>query len=66
MIYFTSDLHLGHNAVIRMCERPFENAEEMNKVLTNNTNARAHKNDTLSHCQNCCSQLGHENGPEGR
>ena len=27
MIYFTSDLHLGHEAVIRMQKRPFTNAE---------------------------------------
>ena len=33
MIYFTSDLHLGHEAVIRMQNRPFVNADEMNRVL---------------------------------
>lgn len=47
MIYFTSDLHLGHRAAINMCERPFENAEEMNRVLIQNINARVHKDDTL-------------------
>lgn len=47
MIYFTSDLHLGHNAAVRMCDRPFENAEDMNRVLIQNINARVTKNDTL-------------------
>lgn len=47
MIYFTSDLHLGHRAAINMCERPFESVEEMNQVLINNINARVNKNDTL-------------------
>lgn len=47
MIYFTSDLHLNHTAAIRMCERPFESIEEMNRTLIENINARVKKNDTL-------------------
>lgn len=47
MIYFTSDLHLGHRAAISMCGRPFENAEEMNRTLIDNINARVNKTDTL-------------------
>lgn len=46
-IYFTSDLHLNHKSCISMCERPFDNIEEMNKVLIDNINERVHKNDTL-------------------
>lgn len=47
MIYFTSDLHLNHEAAIRMCERPFESLDEMNRTLIANINARVTKNDTL-------------------
>lgn len=34
MIYFTSDLHLGHNAVINMQNRPFTDADEMDTMVT--------------------------------
>jgi calcineurin-like phosphoesterase family protein len=33
MIWFTSDLHLGHEGVIKYCARPWANAEEMNRDL---------------------------------
>lgn len=29
MIWFTSDLHLGHRSAISMCGRPFETVDEM-------------------------------------
>lgn len=47
MIWFTSDLHLGHEAVIRMQNRPFQNAEEMNSVLIHNLNACVKPEDKL-------------------
>ena len=47
MIWFTSDLHLGHEAIIRFCDRPFETVEEMNKILIQNYNDRVRKNDTV-------------------
>ena len=39
MIYFTSDLHLGHANVIRYSKRPFANVDEMNTALIKNWNA---------------------------
>ena len=32
-IRFTSDTHFGHENIIRFCNRPFRNAEEMNAEL---------------------------------
>ncbi len=47
MIWFTSDLHLGHRSAINMCERPFETVEEMNETLIRNFNSCVKKNDTV-------------------
>ena len=47
MIYFTSDLHFGHEAVIRMCNRPFGSVEEMNETLIENWNKVVRGNDDV-------------------
>lgn len=47
MIYFTSDLHLGHANVIRHCSRPFASVEEMDETLIANWNAKVHRDDTV-------------------
>lgn len=47
MIYYTSDLHLGHANVIRHRNRPFSSVEEMDAVLISNWNKKVHKNDTV-------------------
>lgn len=38
MIYFTSDLHLGHDNIIGYCNRPFRDSRHMNQVLIDNWN----------------------------
>lgn len=47
MIYFTSDLHLGHNNIIRHCNRPFFSVAEMDAALIDNWNHRVHRDDTV-------------------
>ena len=47
MVYFTADTHFGHNAIIRMCSRPFEDVNEMNRALIDSWNARVHEDDTI-------------------
>ncbi len=38
MLYFTSDLHLGHVSAIEFSKRPFTNIKEMNDLLIQNIN----------------------------
>jgi len=39
MLYFTADLHLGHENIIRLCERPYKNASQMDSKLIKNWNS---------------------------
>lgn len=50
MIYYTSDLHLGHTNIIKMCHRPFANVDEMNAALITNWNVRVTNSDTVYIC----------------
>ena len=47
MIYFTSDLHFGHENVIRFNNRPFRNEREMSRVLITNYNSIVKPDDTV-------------------
>ena len=47
MLYFTSDLHLGHANAIKHSNRPFETLEEMDETLIQNINNTVRVNDTL-------------------
>jgi calcineurin-like phosphoesterase family protein len=48
--WFTSDPHFYHISIIKLCNRPFNNFEEMNETLIKNWNNAVHKNDTI-YCQ---------------
>jgi len=57
MIYFTSDLHLGHNGILRLQERPFSDVQEMNISLIQNYNSVVRGNDTVFILGDVCHKL---------
>ena len=48
MTFFTSDQHFGHFNIIRLCQRPFATAEEMDAAMLAKWNARVGDDDTVS------------------
>ena len=46
-IFVTSDLHLGHKNIIKYCNRPFSNVEEMNNTIISNWNNTVNKKDSV-------------------
>jgi calcineurin-like phosphoesterase family protein len=46
-VWFTSDFHLGHFNIIRYCQRPFTNIEEMDACIVDRLNARVKPEDML-------------------
>lgn len=57
MIYFTSDLHLGHAGVIQMQKRPFKSVDEMNRALIMNYNSVVRPGDTCYILGDLCHKL---------
>ena len=47
MVYFTSDLHFGHQNIIQLTQRPFNDIQEMNEKLIENYNSVVEKEDTV-------------------
>ena len=46
-VWFTADLHLGHNNIRHYCKRPFATVDEMDAALIKNWNAVVQPNDTV-------------------
>jgi calcineurin-like phosphoesterase family protein len=47
--WFTSDTHFGHSNIIKYCNRPFKNVDEMNEVLIYNFNELVKEDDDVYH-----------------
>lgn len=47
MIYFTADTHYGHENILKYATRPFENVNQMDKVLIRNHNEVVTKEDVV-------------------
>lgn len=46
-IWFTADLHLGHDRIIQYCNRPYKDSTEMGEALLDNFNNVLKKDDIL-------------------
>lgn len=48
-LFVISDTHFCHNNIIKYCNRPFKDADEMNEVLIDNWNKTVNKDDVVLH-----------------
>lgn len=61
-VYFTSDTHFGHNAIIRLCDRPYADVDAMDAGLIAAWNQRIGARDTVYHLGDFCFRS--TRGPE--
>ena len=45
--FITSDLHLNHSNIIKYCNRPFDNVDQMNEHIVNNWNKTIRPHDRV-------------------
>ncbi|MDX7952862.1 metallophosphoesterase [Lichenihabitans sp. Uapishka_5] len=48
-MFFTSDHHFGHRAIIELCARPFADVDEMNETMVNRWNRAVGRHDEVWH-----------------
>ena len=54
MYWFTADEHLGHENIIKYCNRPFSTVEEMDATIIDNYNQVVLKDDIVVHAGDFC------------
>ena len=47
MIYYTSDLHIGHENIMRLCKRPYNSTHQMNTDIIYKWNQKVKPEDTV-------------------
>lgn len=47
MIYFSADQHFGHKNIIKFCDRPFKDVDEMTEILIINHNSLVQPEDDV-------------------
>lgn len=52
--FFTSDTHFNHANIIRYCNRPFKDVNQMNEALIENWNTVVKPDDTVFHLGDFC------------
>lgn len=57
-LFFTSDLHLGHEGIIHHCNRPFSSVEEMDEMIIYNWNRTISKEDIVFILGDFCWRTG--------
>ncbi len=53
-LFFTSDTHFGHAHIIKFCDRPFKDVQQMDEVLINNWNSVVGEDDIVFHLGDFC------------
>ena len=49
MTYFIADTHFNHANIIKYCNRPFKNTDEMNEYIIKRWNSVVKQTDTIYH-----------------
>lgn len=62
-IWFSSDLHFGHKNIIKYCNRPWDNVEDMNQGILDNWNSVVSPNDDVYILGDVCMGKLNENIP---
>lgn len=60
MDFGVSDTHFGHTNIIRYCDRPYRDTEEMDSALIKNWNSAVSKQDRVFHFGDVCFKYSDE------